>query len=149
MPPKAVIDTNESIRAAARDTNPVRQAWMNNNFEWVTSEALIGEFIEVISRPKVQQYLSPENAALLVELLRARATFVTPAAETPSCRDPDDLPLIGTAIAGKTDYLVTADNDLLDDPELQSALSKLGIQVTMAGPFITALRNLMQNADAD
>jgi len=149
MPPKAVIDTNESIRASARDTKPVRQAWMGNAFEWVTSEALINELLDVASRPKVQQYLSPENATLFVELLRARATFVTPITDTPPCRDPDDLPLIGTAIAGKTDYLVIADNDLLDDPELQSTLAKLGIQVTMAGPFITALKNLTQNADAD
>jgi putative PIN family toxin of toxin-antitoxin system len=35
-----------------------------------------------------------------------------PVAEA-SCRDPDDLPILGTAVAGHAELLVTVDNDLL------------------------------------
>ena len=47
-------------------------------------------------------------------LLRA-AAFVEPA-EVPStaCRDVDDLPVLGTAVAGRAELLVTVDRDLLD-----------------------------------
>ena len=30
-----------------------------------------------------------------------------------ACRDPDDLPLLGTAVAGRASLLVTGDKDLL------------------------------------
>jgi predicted nucleic acid-binding protein len=29
------------------------------------------------------------------------------------CRDPNDLPILGTAVAGNADYVVTGDQDLL------------------------------------
>lgn len=31
-----------------------------------------------------------------------------------ACRDPDDLPVLGAAVAGRADLLVTGDKDLLD-----------------------------------
>jgi uncharacterized protein len=36
--------------------------------------------------------------------------------EVPSsaCRDPNDLPVLGTAVAGRADVLITVDKDLLD-----------------------------------
>ena len=42
-------------------------------------------------------------------------TFVTPASDTPPCRDPDDVAIMGTALAGQVPYLVTSDKDLYDD----------------------------------
>jgi putative PIN family toxin of toxin-antitoxin system len=48
-------------------------------------------------------------------LLRQVAEVVVPAAVAPNaCRDPKDLPIIGTLIAGVADCLVTGDKDLLD-----------------------------------
>lgn len=42
------------------------------------------------------------------------ARIVEPAAVAESsCRDPDDLPVLGTALAGQADLLVTVDSDLL------------------------------------
>ena len=49
-----------------------------------------------------------------VALLREVAIIVSPAdVPASSCRDPDDLPVLGTMVAGQADCLVTADNDLL------------------------------------
>jgi predicted nucleic acid-binding protein len=36
-----------------------------------------------------------------------------------SCRDPDDLPVLGTAVAGGASVLVTGDEDLLTLHEFQ------------------------------
>ena len=57
---------------------------------------------------------STAEADARVDLLRCTAVFVEPD-EVPvsSCRDPDDLPVLGTASAGEADALVSGDKDLL------------------------------------
>ena len=47
--------------------------------------------------------------------LLANCEMVSPV-EVPStaCRDPNDLPVLGTAVAGRADVLITVDKDLLD-----------------------------------
>jgi len=124
---------------AARDASPAREAWAAGRFEWITSDGLTDEFVEVSSRVRVRRYLTPERAALFVNLIRTRATLVVPAVETPPCRDPKDATLIGTAIAGEVDYLVTSDKDLLDDPALRDALTARGIEVITADKFWRSL----------
>jgi len=49
-----------------------------------------------------------------IALLRDVATLIHPAAVDPgTCRDPDDLAVLGTALAGDAACLVTGDKDLL------------------------------------
>jgi len=50
----------------------------------------------------------------VVTFLREHAECVTPASTAAdACRDPDDLPVLGTAVAGRADLLLTGDQDLL------------------------------------
>ena len=50
----------------------------------------------------------------IIAFLREQAEVVKPAqVPTGACRDPDDLPVLGTAIAGRAGMLVTGDKDLL------------------------------------
>ena len=57
---------------------------------------------------------SPSMAEHSVALLREAAEIVTPTEVTPgACRDPRDLPVLGTVLAGRADCLVTGDQDLL------------------------------------
>jgi len=50
----------------------------------------------------------------IIAFLREHADIVKPAeVPTNACRDPDDLAVLGTAIAGRADYLVSGDKDLL------------------------------------
>jgi hypothetical protein len=50
-----------------------------------------------------------------VRLLRTRLQVVDPVAlGAQVCRDPDDDVVLGTAIAGRCDAIVTGDKDLLD-----------------------------------
>ena len=54
------------------------------------------------------------KAGIFTEYIRGEAEFVAPAEITDVvCRDPSDLGIIGIAVAGKVDALVTGDGDLL------------------------------------
>ncbi len=51
----------------------------------------------------------------LVQSLTGAAVLVEPAVvPADACRDPADIPVLGTAVAGDADFLVSVDNDLLD-----------------------------------
>jgi len=55
-----------------------------------------------------------KQADEIVAFLRDHAEIVKPAAvDKAACRDPDDLPVLGTAVAGRASMLVTGDKDLL------------------------------------
>ena len=63
-----------------------------------------------------------EQTAMVVATLRAQSEIVTPAKVAPNaCADPDDLPVLGTAIAGRADCLITGDQQLLAMGEYQGA----------------------------
>jgi putative PIN family toxin of toxin-antitoxin system len=54
------------------------------------------------------------SADEIIAFLREHAEVVKPAfVATTACRDPGDLPVLGTAVAGRASMLVTGDQDLL------------------------------------
>ena len=59
--------------------------------------------------------LAESKAAEIRSFLASVATVVTPVAVAQEvCRDPDDLPVIGTALAAGASVLISGDKDLLD-----------------------------------
>lgn len=57
----------------------------------------------------------------IVSFLSEHAEIVLPAdVPADACRDSDDLPVLGTALATGADYLVTGDRELLDLGQFQS-----------------------------
>lgn len=59
--------------------------------------------------------VSAAQADQAVKLLRARFEVVKPVAlDSPVCRGPDDDVVLGTAMAGRCEAIVTGDRDLLD-----------------------------------
>jgi uncharacterized protein len=82
-----------------------------DSHELILSEHILGE-VQRHLRSKVGH--SPSMAEHHVAVLREAAEIVTPAEVPPgACRDPDDLPVLGTVLAGMADCLVTGDQDLL------------------------------------
>ena len=79
--------------------------------ELVTSEYILNElFQHLINKFKFELAEAQE----VLELLRSRTKVVLPIAlGTPVCRDPDDDPVLGTAVAGQVTCIVTGDQDLL------------------------------------
>ena len=65
-----------------------------------------------------------------VKLLRNRFEVVEPTTiDEEACRDPNDLPVLGTAVAARCDVLVSGDKDLL---ELETFR---GIRIVSPGAF--------------
>ena len=80
--------------------------------ELVTSEFILGE----LRRKLVEKFSFPEREAdLVAAFLRRVAIVVIPADLPPEvCRDPTDVPVLGTAVGGECSLLISVDRDLLD-----------------------------------
>lgn len=75
----------------------------------ITSEYLIDELLNLFKGVK-----APYKWRNAIERLLKRLSIVVEPAELPeTSRDPKDDPVIATALAGKCDYIVTGDKDLL------------------------------------
>ena len=80
-------------------------------------ELFTSEYILVEFRGKLTGKLRVPEAVVeaAVSLQRARTTVVEPASlDGPVCRDPDDDPVLGTAVAAAADALITGDSELLE-----------------------------------
>ncbi len=79
-------------------------------------ELVISRFIvEELTRKLRDKFGFPDNdIRQLRRFLANAATNVVPV-ELPAdtCRDPTDIPILGTAVAGMVDLLITVDKDLL------------------------------------
>ncbi|MCC6579528.1 MAG: putative toxin-antitoxin system toxin component, PIN family [Phycisphaeraceae bacterium] len=57
---------------------------------------------------------SPEQVRFVLRMLRTQSEIVTPAKIAPDVfEDPDDLPILGTAVAGQAQCIITGDRALL------------------------------------
>lgn len=80
--------------------------------ELVTSEFILGE----LCRKLIEKFDFPKRDAEQVAAFLRRAGVVVLPTELPPdmCRDPTDVPVLGTAVAGECALLVSVDRDLLD-----------------------------------
>jgi uncharacterized protein len=115
--PRVVIDTNlvlSTLVFAQGRLSPLRHAWQGELCQPLVSNITAAELIRVLAYPKFK--LSAEDQQeLLADYLPYCTTVRMPAKlpATPECRDKFDLPFLQLAVAGKADYLVTGDQDLL------------------------------------
>jgi putative PIN family toxin of toxin-antitoxin system len=117
---RAVLDTNVLVSAAIKKEGKpdriLRQAVAR--FEWLTSEFILAEITEVLTRRHLQRgyprQLTAENRALYLAMIRSTAQIVEVGEEIPSVvNDPEDNPVLACAVCGQADYLVTGDPHLL------------------------------------
>jgi putative PIN family toxin of toxin-antitoxin system len=115
---RIVADTNIIISALLRDGLPrqIMNLGETSQIRLLTSEALIAELSDVLSRKKFKRYFdesdtTPQQALLIY---RRMAEQVEPG-EVPEdvVRDKKDRAVLACAVGGKADYLVTGDEDLL------------------------------------
>lgn len=80
--------------------------------ELVTSEFILGE----VGRKLVEKFNFPKRETDQVAAFLRRASIVVVPADLPSdvCRDPTDVPVLGTAVGGDCALLISVDRDLLD-----------------------------------
>ncbi|MDZ4200249.1 MAG: putative toxin-antitoxin system toxin component, PIN family [Kiritimatiellia bacterium] len=121
-PLRTVLDANIVISALIRtDSAPgriLRAAVEGTTVRMLTSEPLLAELRATLDYPRLQRYLkmSAQDREAFVTLLEQVADPVR-IADHPApgiCRDPDDELYLQTALAGRADYVVSGDSDLLD-----------------------------------
>lgn len=118
--PLVVLDTNVVLSAlvfAHGRLAAVRQAWQAAQCIPLVSRATTEELLRALSYPKFKLTVE-EQRELLADYL-PYCTTVRIAAKpprVPACRDPFDAAFLELAVAGKADYLVTGDRDLLSLP---------------------------------
>lgn len=117
-----VADTNVFVRnfKARSNTNPNRRIirlWLlEKRVQLVVSPELAAEYLEIFAK-----VLGMEADTIDAWRERfehdSRCTVVHLARRYVESRDPDDNLLLATALAGRAEYLITNDRDLLDLPE--------------------------------
>jgi putative PIN family toxin of toxin-antitoxin system len=115
--PRVVVDTNLVLSAlvfAQGRLTFLRQAWQDQRIQQLVSKVTATELVRVLAYPKFR--LTPEHQQeLLGDYLPwcevVRIPDSPPA--TPVCRDRFDVPFLQLAVAGKADFLITGDGDLL------------------------------------
>lgn len=114
---RVVLDTNVIISGLLRAGSPpdlLRHAWESRRLTLVSSEWQLDELRRVSRYPRLKNRFAPHEAGRLVGQIRRVAVMVDSASEVAISPDPDNDPLIATAIADDAQYLVTGDkNDLL------------------------------------
>jgi len=108
---RIVLDTN--VLLAGFGTHGLCEALVEAclaSHEIVCSEHILGELERYLTR----KFKVPvRDAREIVRFMREEAVMVTPAAvPRGACPDPDDLAVLGTAVAGAVDLLVTGDAEL-------------------------------------
>ena len=110
---RLVLDANVLVAAfVARGVCAELLEYCVREHQTVTSKAVLEEVRRnLVAKVKVTALQADQT----VKLLRTRFEVVEPAAlDAEVCRDPDDDVVLGTAIAGRCETIVTGDRDLLD-----------------------------------
>jgi uncharacterized protein len=115
--PRVVADTNVVLSAlvfAQGRLAALRRAWQQGQCVPLVSRTTLEELVRVLGYPKFK-LTAEEQRELLADYLPYCTTVRMPAKapRVPACRDPLDLPFLQLAAAGKADYLITGDQDLL------------------------------------
>ncbi|HUB27317.1 MAG TPA: putative toxin-antitoxin system toxin component, PIN family [Tepidisphaeraceae bacterium] len=109
---KVVLDTNVLLAALA--THGLCESVLDvclDSHELILSEHILAE-VERNLRAKFK--IPPQDARQFIQFLRQEANMVEPVAvPQDSCDDKDDLPVLGTAMAGSADCIVSGDKHLL------------------------------------
>ncbi len=115
MKPRVVLDTNNLISGIFFEKGNearVLEDALAGRAKLLASLETLQEFQETVSRPKFQLSLSDVLTIFQLVVSRCEIILAPPRAKV-KCRDPDDQKFLDCAIAGKADFLVTGDRDLL------------------------------------
>jgi len=109
---RIVLDANVVIAAfAARGLCDTIMEFCLDSNEILLSEDLI---LEISSNLRKKIKLPHQSVDKIIALLRENSEILIPEHLSSNvCRDPDDIHVLGLAVAGKADCIVTGDKDLL------------------------------------
>jgi len=132
---RLVIDTNILISGLMSVNSLPQQV-----FDYATSQAILlisdevqSEIQNVISRPKLQKYITLERRTQFLSELSQQVERVTINQQIRACRDPKDDKFLELAVCGEANYIITGDADLLELHPFQN------ISIIKAASFLTAI----------
>lgn len=115
---RAVVDTNVLVRGATAQAGSlaavIYDAWIDGRFDLVVSRFSLDELRRVLAKPYFVQLLTADMARAIIDTLEhgAEHTEITTRVFGVGTHWQDDL-IVSTAVSGKSDYLVTEDEELL------------------------------------
>ena len=149
---RIVLDTNVLVRANIKVQGPARDLLLNIAYSdnvIITSPFLLREVERALAYPRLQKlwHLTLQDIQEQVQFLVRISELVHPIIEAPVViKDPNDDPVVYTAIQGKADVLCTLDRgfyepqvlafcrqrgvSVLDDVELLQRLKRIGVLAT-------------------
>ena len=150
---KVVVDTAILVSAAlaiAADNNAhsrllTERGLSGDSFELVTSEPMLRELSDVLSRP--QFALSAEQAIAFVERVSAAAKCVAIRGLAMGCRDPRDDKVLETAMNANADFVVARDRDL-HEARARYSIEKVGIGIRSRPIRVVGVRAFLDALDA-
>ncbi len=141
---RAVLDVNTLVSGTitpAGAAGTILQEWRAGTFTLMTCEELLGEYEDVLLRPKIlrtYQGITRETVTASASALRAFSDVVTLPHPVPAVipEDPDDDVLLACAVVGRADYVVTGDRR-----HLLPLREYLGIPIVSLGAFVSLVRS--------
>lgn len=122
-PVRVVLDTNTVVSAlvfTAGRLGWLRAAWQTGRVLPLASHGTVSELIRVLHYEKLR--LDPIRREVLLGDYLPYCEVISPLnkpGRVPACRDPDDRVFLHLAAAGRAQFLVTGDADLLSIGESQ------------------------------
>ena len=143
---RATLDTN--VLVAGIITSPqtvngqVIQAWRENKYSLVLSEAILTELSRTLSEPYFSARLTAAQIEGTVNLFRSEATIVPSIITvTGVATHPEDDLILATALSGRAHYLVTRDEKLQEKVKEYK-----GIAIVSPPVFLQRLREKAKKA---
>ena len=152
---RIVLDANVLVRATPRSTGPAREVLKHirsGPHFLVLSDFILAELGRALQYPRVRALFEPPLAlaqiqAFLEELrgVNPAGTLDTLAAEevVAVSKDPDDDPVIQTAVAGRADVLCTLDRHIRRSRKVREYCAKHGIRIMTDVELLRVLRTLV------
>ena len=114
---RAVVDPGvliSSLISSRGAPSELVRRWLDGEFQLLWSPQLLDELAAVCSRPRFREWFSPDEAAIIVDLIRdAGEAHEDSPTEAPPPPDGGDRYLIDLAVTSRADCLVTGDAALL------------------------------------
>ena len=132
---RVVIDTNVLISATFWPGKPKQllNQVRRGAITFLTSEILLAELKEVLTREDKPFKLSAEESERVLGAIRNLAEIIEPHSSVTVCRDDADNRVLECALDGRADWIITGDRHLL---ELESFM---GIEIATVANFLSTV----------
>lgn len=111
---KIVLDTNLLVSGIFWSGAPLKilEHWRKEKLQVLATENILDEYLRVIEKISVKAG-RPDLFLAWSALLPMKLDLILVKKSFKLCRDPDDDKFIDCAVAGKAEYIVSGDDDLL------------------------------------